>query len=132
MAASGLRLRPRDLARIGALYESGGLWRGRQVLSSAWIDEATSVQIQLDSLSGYGYQWWVDIERLAGVPTLFPVARGNGGQRLYVVPGLDLVAVVTAGNYNSADSRFSEIAFWGYVLPAVAGADAPPPRSDGA
>jgi CubicO group peptidase (beta-lactamase class C family) len=119
IAASGLRLRPRDLAKIGFLFVNGGRWRGQQILSPTWIAESTRARIQLDSISAYGYQWWVDIESLAGDPTPFPVARGNGGQRIYVVPRLRLVAVITAGNYNSSASRFSEQAFWRYILPAA-------------
>ncbi|MEE9132385.1 MAG: serine hydrolase, partial [Gemmatimonadota bacterium] len=73
-------------------------------------------------ISAYGYQWWVDLEPMNGQLTPSPVARGNGGQRIYVVPSLDLVAVITAGNYNSVASRFSEQAFWRFILPASSGA----------
>lgn len=121
IAASGLRLRSRDLAKFGYLYANEGRWRGQRVLSPSWIEESTRVQVPLDSMSAYGFQWWVDLEPLDGERTSIPVARGNGGQRIYIVPSLDLVAVITAGNYSSADSRFSEQAFWRYILPASTG-----------
>ncbi|MGD8277382.1 MAG: serine hydrolase, partial [Gemmatimonadota bacterium] len=33
-----LRLRPRDLARIGTMVASGGRWNGKQVIGRMWID----------------------------------------------------------------------------------------------
>jgi CubicO group peptidase (beta-lactamase class C family) len=120
IAASGLRLRPRDLAKFGYLFVNEGRWNGRQVLPASWVRESTREQVRLDSISAYGYQWWVDLEPLRAEVVAFPVARGNGGQRIYVVPSLGLVAVITAGNYNSAATRFSEQAFWRFVLPAAA------------
>lgn len=33
----------------------------------------------------------------------FQGAYGNGGQRLWVFPGMDLVVAVTAGNYDTPD-----------------------------
>ena len=118
IAASGLRLRPRDMLKFGQLYLDEGRWQGRQVLPSTWVAESTSLVIQLDSISGYGYQWWVDLEPVDGEVEAIPVARGNGGQRIYLVRSLGLVVAITAGNYNSADSRMSEFAFWRYILPA--------------
>lgn len=116
IAASGLRLRPRDMAKIGLLYLTGGRWRGQQVLPESWIAESTRRQVALDGASGYGYHWWID--EGPGDPRVF-VARGNGGQRIYVAPAADLVVVITAGNYNDREkTRGSERAFWRFILQA--------------
>ena len=40
-AASGLRLKPRDLAKFGSLYLHEGQWNGQPVLPRAWVHEST-------------------------------------------------------------------------------------------
>jgi CubicO group peptidase (beta-lactamase class C family) len=102
-AAGGLWLRPRDLAKIGQLVLNHGSWHGRRIVSAAWLEQMTAPHSppgwSLASLGAdaYGYLWWLgrssiydrDIDWIAGI--------GYAGQRLYVVPSLDLVVVVTAG-----------------------------------
>jgi len=38
MGATGLYISAEDMAKLGYLYANGGLWRGRSLLSRAWID----------------------------------------------------------------------------------------------
>jgi CubicO group peptidase (beta-lactamase class C family) len=112
IAASGLRMTPRDLARIGVIMLKGGMWGDRRVVPSQWIERSTSPMVDIDETRQYGYQWYLgkfgftistrprwDRSQLERVW----YAAGNGGQRLYVVPGLGLVVAITAGNYDAPD-----------------------------
>jgi CubicO group peptidase (beta-lactamase class C family) len=58
-AASGLRLRPRDLAQVGQLVLSRGEWQGKRVVSADWIAQSIAPQINGEGLFFYGYQWWL-------------------------------------------------------------------------
>ena len=100
-ASSGLRLRPRDLARVGQMLLDHGTWRGRQIVPRNWL--VNSVKPRADAGQGlhYGYQWWLG--RLARTGKPWFAAFGNGGQRLIVIPSLALAVVITAGNYNRED-----------------------------
>jgi len=104
IAASGLRMTPRDLARIGQLVLDNGVVDGRQVVPPDWLAECFVPRVSVNELQRYGYQWYLgDMEfRAGGTVRLehWVGAAGNGGQRLYVMPDLDLVVVVTAGNYS--------------------------------
>lgn len=98
IAASGLRLRPRDMARIGQLVLDRGAYAGVQVVPAPWIDESLESHANVDDQLDYGYHWWI-------APHWGWVAAfGNGGQRITVLPRLNLVVAVTAGNYNQPDA----------------------------
>jgi len=100
-AAAGLRLRPRDFAKIGQLVLQRGAWNGRQVVSAGWIDASTTPQINGFMIFFYGYQFWLGRSLVDKHPVNWAAALGLGGQRVFIVPGLDLVVVVTAGLYAS-------------------------------
>lgn len=99
-AASGLRLRPADLARIGQLLLQRGEWKERAVVPREWID--TSLTPRVDAFEGvqYGYHWYVARRRDG---SLGYMGIGLGGQRLVVIPSLELVYVINMGNYYRAD-----------------------------
>jgi CubicO group peptidase (beta-lactamase class C family) len=98
-ASWGLRLRPRDLAKIGQLVLNRGTWRGRRVVSSAWIEQMIAPQVIRRGLN-YGYLWWLDRRSIGGRDVDVAEAIGWGGQYLEVIPSLDLVLVVSSGIYD--------------------------------
>ena len=95
VAASGLRLRARDAAKIGQLVLNQGRYNGVQLVPMDWIDDSLKAHTSVDDDFAYGYHWWI-AKRWAWV-----AAFGNGGQRITILPRAGLVLVVLAGNYNS-------------------------------
>jgi CubicO group peptidase (beta-lactamase class C family) len=122
-AASGLRLRPRDMAKIGELVLDKGMWNGRRIISESWIQESTQGRIAhidaVDSLH-YGYHWWGDEVKVGDRQISWITAVGFGGQRIYIVPIFDLVVVITAGLYTSASQDWVSFDIFNkYVLAAI-------------
>lgn len=117
-AASGLRLRPRDLAKIGQLVIQEGRWGDRQVVPRDWLAESFVPRVDTGEGLHYGYQWWLGKRLNSDQP--WYGAFGNGGQRLTVIPSLDFALVVTAGNYNRDDAWQLPVAIIAdYVGPAI-------------
>ena len=99
-AGGGLRLRPRDMAKIGQLVLAGGRWNDRQIVSKAWIETSTAPELKATDDQLYGYLWWLGRARLNGSEVHWVGALGRGGQSIRIVPELDLVVAVTAGYYQ--------------------------------
>lgn len=78
----GLNLTLREMVKLGQLYLQDGKSNDLQLLSSEWINKATSNQINSGGDS-YGYLWWP-----AGDGYL---ALGLGGQIIAVFPNQQLV-----------------------------------------
>ena len=122
-AASGLRLTPRDMAKIGQMVLDHGRWNGQQIVPAAWVADATAAHAQVgpDAKCGenYGYFWWLSPGCTVTPSTPWAEARGNGGQRIWVVPSRDLVVAMTAGNYNGPASGKAAAAVLSSVLAVV-------------
>ncbi|MDZ4727534.1 MAG: serine hydrolase [Leptospira sp.] len=112
LAHAGLRLRPRDMLKIGRLVLNEGVWKGKQIISKQWLSDSLTLHIdsqvtifRKDGNSfGYGYQWWLG-ETVTGDRKIpWSLALGNGGQLIFVIPTLDMVVVTTAGGYGDPTS----------------------------
>ena len=118
---SQIHLRPRDMLKIGILLADSGRWHGLQVISTSWVRASLAEQSHVDNVS-YGYFWWrpwLNVETPGGSEHVDVVAaQGNGGQKIYLVPRYDLVAVFTAGGYN-AESTPPNTIMAKIVLPAL-------------
>ncbi|MBN8940873.1 MAG: serine hydrolase [Rhizobiales bacterium] len=108
-AGGGLRLRPRDMAKIGQLVLAGGRWNGREVVSKGWIETSTAAKITATSGLSYGYLWWLGRSLINGREIHWAGALGRGGQSIRIVPELDLVVVVTAGYYQDYSPRAFQV-----------------------
>ena len=85
-----MRLTPREMLRFGELYLRGGAYGGRQVVPREWVEASFRPTGSSPwSGHGYGYGWW--IKESSGHPVYF--AWGYGGQYVFVVPALEMVAV---------------------------------------
>jgi CubicO group peptidase (beta-lactamase class C family) len=87
------------MAKFGLLYLNGGKWNGKQIIDKDYVSQSLKKYSVIDGID-YGYLWWCEDLTANGVKYQGMAAKGNGGQRIFIWPGLNMVAVVTAGNYN--------------------------------
>jgi CubicO group peptidase (beta-lactamase class C family) len=124
-AASGLRLLPRDLLKIGQLVHAGGAWDGRQLVPRDWVKRAITPMVAIEDGRRYGYHWYLGASPVGASQRWqrWMGGIGWGGQRLYVFPELDLVVAQNCGNYDKPateqrrinDAIIGEIVLPGFV-----------------
>jgi CubicO group peptidase (beta-lactamase class C family) len=119
-AASGLRLRSRDMAKIGQLMLSRGEWQGKRIVSAEWLEESLKPRFLTEPTYYYGYLWWIS-SSLLGVRKLdWFEAYGLGSQRIIVVPSLDSLVVITTGLYFEENPGTTEL-LEHFILSAIVG-----------
>ena len=91
-----LHLTLRQMVKLGQLYLQEGYSLDQELLSTEWINVATSPQIN----NWYGYLWWL--------PGIGYLAVGLGGQYIAVVPELDLV-IGTHSATQSSDAYTDQL-----------------------
>jgi CubicO group peptidase (beta-lactamase class C family) len=113
------RMSARDMARFGALYQKGGMWKGREIVPADWIAESTAAYSVCDEPTGigYGYMWYVfpegsAVADMVGAPGFYHT--GIGVHALVIVPDLNLVIVErydTDGEWEDPGEVGMDIAF---------------------
>jgi CubicO group peptidase (beta-lactamase class C family) len=129
---NGLSCTTEDMLKFGVLHLQQGYWEGRQLLSRAWVAEATrghvadvwmgafdgkhylgreaSSDSAITRREGYGYQWWMTLH--GGY-----YASGVFGQQCIVLPQHNTVIAFTAG-LPLGERRLHSL-LWAHLLPAL-------------
>jgi len=123
-ASGGASLRPRDMAKLGALYLNEGVWAGERIVPAEWVDASTELATVLPgnsgSVYGYGYNWWLGrLQYGDGLVDYFR-ASGWGGQEVFVFRELELIVVLTAGEYYDSSPLDLKDVIEHYIFRAIA------------
>jgi CubicO group peptidase (beta-lactamase class C family) len=112
----------RDMAKFGQLYLQGGVWDGQQVILAEWVEASITNQVSASgAASYYGYQWWV---RGSGTYA----AHGYRGQRIFVIPDLEMVVVFTA----ELSGNMPSVLLSSFIIPAARSSESLPENPAGA
>jgi CubicO group peptidase (beta-lactamase class C family) len=116
----------RDYARFGLLYLRDGVWEGKRILPSGWVDFART-KTPADNCDIYGAGFWVTPQEGRGKPfvTLTPDgprdlfnAQGHEGQLIVIVPSKDLI-VVRLGHFVDSPESWRALGDWVQSLVAL-------------
>lgn len=99
-AGWGLTLKVVDMAKIGQLYLNDGMWDGKQVISSKWIEDSTKEKSRWGDLP-YGYLWWIIDDCYA--------ALGDGGNVIFINPQKKMVVAIASRFMPRAKDRIELI-----------------------
>jgi CubicO group peptidase (beta-lactamase class C family) len=88
---------------IASAGSDGSNTHALTVVPADWV--AAPMRPRIAAVDGlfYSHQWWQGrFTRGPGAGPAWTACMGNGGQRLFVVPGLERRVVLTAGRYNQS------------------------------
>ena len=117
-----VKMRSRDMLKLGHLVQNKGKLDGKQFISAAYLEKATSgiVRPAIDWMPKnylYGYFWYYTPVQVGDKSYDMTLAWGGGGQRVIVVEELDLTIVISG--YDREDDKIMKPIFE-TVVPAFA------------
>ena len=91
-SGGGLFINTYDHARFGLLFLGNGRWKGKQIISEDWIEQAVQPSAANES---YGYLWWLNkgVRKIEGISESIFYAAGFGGNYIIIDREHDLVIV---------------------------------------
>ena len=97
----------RDWAKYGLLYLNKGKWNGEQIISEDWVNYTSTPTPTSEGI--YGAQFWLNAEgHLPDVPKDMFMADGYQGQRVMIIPSMDLVIVRTGVTFSKTGEKLEK------------------------
>ena len=101
VGSSYIYMTARDYARFALLYLQDGMFAGEQILPEGWVD--FTVSPVSDSEGEYGAFFRLNMGgRIESAPEDMYMCVGHDGQRIFIIPSLDIITVVLG--YSPDDS----------------------------
>ncbi len=106
------RIMSRDMVKLGNLVLNNGKLNGEQLISTAYLDKATSgivnpTQDWMPKDYRYGYFWYQTLVKVGQKSYDTTFAWGGGGQRVIVIEELDLTIVISG--HDGEDKIMTQI-----------------------
>ena len=124
--AGGIEMTSLDFAKYGLLYAQLGRWKGDQLLPAEWVNKSFTHHLSIPDRQNeyYGYLFWNKTYLVGERELETYYCSGNGGNKIFVFPELEVVIVVTATAYGryQGHKQADEIVEQ-YLLPALMGRD---------
>lgn len=114
----------RSMARFGLLALNHGKWKDEQIINEKYFNQ--SISSSQDINPSYGYLWWLNGKSqymVPGTQTVFPgalvpnapadmyAAMGAADQRIYVIPGKNMVVIRMGEASNPQNPTFAVSGF---------------------
>ncbi len=117
--AGGSEYKSRDFLKLIQLCLNKGKWNDEQIISSSWIEKATSPKVNAYDDVDYGYFLWL---KSFGKEKKYKsyYMSGNGGNKVLACPELTLTVVITATNYNNRNAHdYTDEIMNEYIIPSM-------------
>nr|WP_321234968.1 serine hydrolase [uncultured Psychroserpens sp.] len=116
--AGGSEYRSRDLLKLIQLCLNKGQWNGKQIISSSWIEKASTTKLEAYDAE-YGYLFWIkNFGKDKKYKSFF--MSGNGGNKVLANSELGLTVVITTTNYGNRNGHnYTDEIMNDFIIPSI-------------
>lgn len=121
MTGGGIGLKSRDLLKIGQLYLNGGIWNDEQIIPAEFVKKSIEPHAEVGMFDyEYGYLWWLSKFGIEEKENAY-FMTGTGGNKVVVIPNLELVVVLTSTYFNGGMESHNQTArlLDEYIVPVI-------------